>query len=166
MRGRSWLVWAGLGGVSLAAFLGLVAFVFWDAASTALSPSRSTDTASTAFHGDAEKVAFLGKYLKLPVPVETAEFRVVFHDNGLAPSDWHIVAALKLAPRDVSRFTHGMSLDANDVSDFAWGEALVAHEPRFRHRSTPKRFSRGGCRVVAFEAEGVLFEKCTTLQAP
>ena len=162
MRARGWLLLAGVGAVILAGFVGLRGLVF---VLDGGGGSLTTDTASSVFPSDAAKVAFLRKYLKLPVPVETAEFKVVYHDNGFAPSDWHIVAALKLAPADVPRLTLGMTPSADALPDYSWGKPLTSNHARFRHSSTPKTFLRQGCRVVAFEAEGVVFQKCTTLEA-
>lgn len=67
----------------------------------------STRTRSSEFSTDAEKVAFLGRYLKLPTRVGAAEFYVVYHNNssGMAagPSKWDISAVLKVHPLMVVR---------------------------------------------------------------
>ena len=66
-------------------------------------PSLTTDTRSAELPSSRDRVAFLGRYLKLRAPVADAAFHIVFHDNGgipPGPSDWSIVAALQVSPRD------------------------------------------------------------------
>ena len=66
--------------------------------------SRTTDTRSDTLPTAAARVEFLARYLKLQAPVTDASFHVVWHDNsgGLVPgpSDWSIVAALRVSPAD------------------------------------------------------------------
>jgi hypothetical protein len=67
------------------------------------APSLTTDTSSTQLLTSAERVAFVGRYLKLRGPVTDAAFHIVWHDNsqGLpGPSDWSVVAALQVPAGD------------------------------------------------------------------
>jgi hypothetical protein len=67
-------------------------------------PSRTTDTRSDTLPTPAARVEFLARYLKLRAPVTDAAFHVVWHDNSgggvPGPSDWSIVAALRVSPAD------------------------------------------------------------------
>src|SRR5262245_8459356 len=66
------------------------------------SQSLTTDTYSAQLTTDAEKIAFLRRYITLYSTVEATEFHIVYHDNAggavPAPSDWDMRVALKVAP--------------------------------------------------------------------
>lgn len=66
--------------------------------------SRTTDTRSETLPTAAARVEFLARYVKLRAPVSDASFHVVWHDNSgggvPGPSDWSIVAALRVSPAD------------------------------------------------------------------
>ena len=67
------------------------------------APSLTTDTSSTQLLTSAERVAFVGRYLKLRGPVTDAAFHIVWHDNSQdvpGPSDWAVVAALQVPVSD------------------------------------------------------------------
>ncbi len=62
-------------------------------------PSLTTTTRSESLPTADERVAFLGRYLRLRSAVLDAAFVVDYHDNsGIVPgpSDWTIVAGLRL----------------------------------------------------------------------
>jgi hypothetical protein len=65
--------------------------------------SLTTDTQSSQLKTSAERVEFLGRYLKLRTPISDAAFRIVWHDNSgfvPGPSDWSMAAAVKVTPAD------------------------------------------------------------------
>ena len=97
-RAVVWAVAAALA-VILAGVLGMA----WLLSSHA-GPSRTTDTRSDTLPTAAARVEFLARYLKLRAPVTDASFHVVWHDNSAGPvsgpSDWSIVAALRVSPAD------------------------------------------------------------------
>jgi len=125
--------------------------------------SLTTDTHSAQFATDAEKIAFLRRYLVFASPVEATEFHVVYHDNSggvPGPSDWDIHAALKVAPADVSLWTVGLrQVDAAGV-DLSWGDDLLPREARWARASPPKAYERPGegVLVAAFEPEGIVLK--------
>jgi hypothetical protein len=76
------------------------------------SASLTTDTRSAQLATDAEKIAFLHRYITLYSAVEATEFHIVYHDNAggavPGPSDWDMRVAVKVAPADVSTWTDGL----------------------------------------------------------
>jgi len=93
----------GLSVAGMAALLVLAAALLLWSSSHLEGPSLTTDTRSTAFSSSGERVAFLGRYVKLRDPVTDAAFHIVYHDNGgllPGPSDWSIVAAMRVSLRD------------------------------------------------------------------
>jgi hypothetical protein len=129
------------------------------------SATLTTDTSSAQFATDAEKLAFLRRYVTLYSAVETTEFHIFHHDNagGRAPgpSDWDMRVALKVAPADVAAWTSGLhEIDGADV-DLSWGTDLLPNIPRWAHTSQPRIYERigGGVIVAAFALDGVILKR-------
>jgi len=105
---RIWRKSSGVVRLLLLGFTGLATILVLGTVLVLLSlfkgpPSLTTDTRSAELPSSTDRVAFLGRYLKLRAPVSDAVFHVVFHDNGgipPGPSDWSIVAALQVSPGD------------------------------------------------------------------
>src|SRR5262245_18839405 len=93
-----------------------------------VSASLTTDTRSAQLATDAEKIAFLRRYVKLSSAVEATEFHIVYHDNAggrvPGPSDWDIRVALKVAPADVPAWTGGLQERAAAGVDLSWAITL------------------------------------------
>lgn len=132
------------------------------------TPSRTTDTHSAALADDTAKRAFLERYLTLKSAVKATEFHIVFHDNSAGgipgPSDWDMQVALKVAPADVPRWTAGMQLVSGDAPDLAWGDALVADEPRWQTSTPPQVYTAAGKLVAAYAREGIVMLRLQTNQ--
>jgi hypothetical protein len=130
------------------------------------TPSRTTDTYSTALATDADKIAFLQQYLTLPSPIAATEFHIVYHDNmanGVpGPSDWDMQVAIKVAPSDLPRWTAGMEQIALDKTDLAWGYALLPQEGRWAIATQPALYRRAGTIMAVFEREGIIFKRVWT----
>jgi hypothetical protein len=62
--------------------------------------SLTTSTRSESLPTKEERIAFLGRYLRLRSPVQDAAFAIDFHDNSTGmvpgPSDWTLWAGLQL----------------------------------------------------------------------
>ena len=127
----------------------------------------STDTRSSEFATDAEKVGFLAQYLKLFSEVEAAEFHIVYYDNSGSrvpgPSEWEMRAAMNVAPEDVALWTKGMQpIDAGTI-DLSWALELLPDEPRWALETEPTVYQRGaGTTVAIFAKEGIVFKRVTT----
>lgn len=130
--------------------------------------SLTTDTRSSQFATDAEKIAFLARYLKLPSPVEAAEFHVRYQDNsrGLVPgpSDWDVRAVVRVQPAETARWAEGLRrlpVGAAPSVDLSWGHALLPDEARWRLASSPALYTRdeGAVVVAVFEAEGIVMKR-------
>ena len=132
------------------------------------SASLTTDTHSAQFATDAEKIAFLDRYITLYSAVEATEFHIVYHDNAAGavpgPSDWDMRVALKVAPADVSAWTNGLQEINSAGVDLSWGTDLIPDTSSWTLASQPRVFERagGGVLVAAFAAEGVILKHIWT----
>ena len=120
----------------------------------------TTKTASRTLEGDAAKIAFLAKYLDYASPVEAAEFDIDYHNNGFAPSDWNIEAAVKIAPSQAALWTQGRP--SRGPADLSWAGGLLAGDPRWRTSSVPSFFGTMWCWRAVFASEGVVLVHCST----
>jgi len=130
--------------------------------------SLTTDTYSAQFARDAEKFAFLRRYVTLSSAVEATEFHIVYHDNAggrvPGPSDWDMRVALKVAPADVPAWTSGLhEIDGAGV-DLWWGTDLLPNIPRWARASQPRIYERteDGVIVATYAPEGVILKHIWT----
>jgi len=132
--------------------------------------SLTTDTRSAQFTTDAEKVAFVRRYLTLFSPVEATEFHIVYHDNSggrvPGPSDWDMRVALLVAPADVPSWIDGLRQIDRASVDLSWGIDLLPNERRWAHTSDPQVYEResGGVIVAVFTPEGLVLKRIWTEQ--
>lgn len=125
--------------------------------------SLTTDTYSSKFNSDQQKIEFITKYLKLPTPIETTEFHIVYHDNSSippGPSDWRIQAIIKTSPSKLKLWTAEMKLRAQPIN-LNWGYNLIPkNEQRWKLRSKPKIYQRNNDNtyIAVFEPEGIIFK--------
>jgi len=132
------------------------------------SASLTTDTYSSQFATDAEKITFLRRYLTLYSAIEATEFHIVYHDNAggavPGPSDWDMRVTLKVAPANIPAWTSGLQeIDSAGV-DLAWGTDLLPDTSRWARTSRPHIFQRadGGVIIATFAAEGVILKHIWT----
>ncbi len=116
-------------------------------------PSRTTDTRSDTLPTPAARVEFLARYLKLRAPVTDAAFHVVWHDNSgggvPGPSDWSIVAALRVSPADAKAWL----ADARPANAAAPARSLIP--ANWNVTSAGDSYVRDGT-SLRWHAEGVL----------
>jgi hypothetical protein len=128
--------------------------------------SRTTDTRSDSIASKAARVTFLDGYLELKTDVDDVRFHVRFRDNGImsSPSDWHIVAAVKISPDDSEAWLDGLSeTDASHVNLAWWNGLDLSSDARFTGTGAPRFFQREGrfTFVVVYE-NGVLLKLVST----
>ncbi len=134
--------------------------------------SRTTDTRSTQFSSEQEKVRFLATYLQMKSDVEAAAFHIRYQDNSggwlPGPSDWDIQAVMRVRPEDLSRWTEDMSIVGADSREGYvfdgwpnWGYSLLPDDPRWRVGSKPTVFARqdGSVMVAIFQPEGIVMKR-------
>ncbi len=125
--------------------------------------SLTTDTYSSKLNSDRQKIEFITKYLKLPTPIETTEFHIVYHDNsGIVPgpSDWRIQAIIKTSPSNLKLWTAEMQLRVQPIN-LSWGYDLIPkNEHRWKLQSKPKIYQRNNDNtyIAVFEPEGIIFK--------
>jgi len=112
----------------------------------------TTDTWSRDLPSPDEKIRFLGRYLELRTQVLDCEFHVVYHDNGFAPSDWTVSAAVRVAPADVSPWLQDAAPASGDGA-FDYQSMVPA---RWNVQSAPAFLSRGTTQLVVFHPDGVV----------
>ena len=112
----------------------------------------TTDTWSRDLPSQEERIRFLRRYLKFRTRVLDCEFHIVYHDNGFAPSDWAISAAVRVAPADVPPWLQD-AVPASGESAFNYRAVVPA---RWDVKSAPEFLSRGTTQLVVFRPEGVV----------
>lgn len=114
--------------------------------------SLTTDTRSRDLPSQEERIRFLRRYLRFRTQVIDCEFHIVYHDNGFAPSDWAIFAAVRVAPADIPSWLQDAAPASGDSAlDY---RALVP--ARWNVKSVPEFLSRGTTDLVVFGPEGVV----------
>jgi len=77
------------------------------------SPSRTTDTRSTAFTTLPEKQAFLEQYVTFRRTYQSLDFQVQFTDGGTgaipSPSEWDIRILAEVPAEELDSWTDGLS---------------------------------------------------------
>lgn len=128
--------------------------------------SLTTDTASSTIEGDAAKVAFLARYLKLRSEVTATEFHIVYRDNSQGgvpgPSDWDIRAVMQVPPDQLQRWAEGRSRVTGPV-ELTWGYDLAASHPDWVTDRPPEVYEGGGATVALFPDAGIVFFRSTTM---
>ena len=134
--------------------------------------SLTTDTKSTQFSSEQEKVRFLATYLQMESDVEAAEFHIRYQDNSggwvPGPSDWDIQAVMRVRPGDLSRWTEDMSIvgaDSREGNVFDgwpnWGYSLLPDDTNWQVGSKPTVFAAqdGTVMVAIFQPEGIVMKR-------
>jgi hypothetical protein len=125
--------------------------------------SLTTDTVSSQFATNQEKIAFLERYLKLPTKIEAAEYHIIYHDNSTGrvpgPSDWDMRVVVKVASEDMLTWLESLTA-TTEPFDINWVYELAKD---WKLTSTP-RFFTGDKRAVLFEAESVIVWWLSTTQ--
>jgi hypothetical protein len=113
---------------------------------------------------NAEKIAFLSRYLSAKSDIEAAEFIIEYQDNSggwvPGPSDWDIQAAMKMQPRDTRLWAEGLDRDLSEDHDLSWGMRLTQSEG-WRIESKPQIFvsQNRDVTVAIFGPEGIVLKR-------
>lgn len=125
------------------------------------APPRTTNTASSSFTTEAEKIDFLAKYIHFHSAVDKAEFRVIFQDNsgGLVPgpSDWDIRAVLHVADTDAWI----KDKVEREPFDLSWAESLYSET--MKPTSEPHFYESTASQLAVFEQERIILFYANTL---
>ena len=140
--------------VSIALFLG---------ACGSSSANLTTDTRSSAFATDAEKITFLRRYLHLKTPIQATEFHIVYHDNSgggvPGPSDYDLRVALLIDQPNLDAWTAGLHPSPeSEATQFSWSAEVLPHEARWALTSKPTIYVGDGANelVAVFATEGII----------
>jgi hypothetical protein len=151
-----WLVRRRLIAVGLGVLLVVVAGIRWTIRETSSGAFRggklTTNTWSRDLPSLEKRVRFLGRYLNLRSEVLDCAFHIVYHDNGFAPSDWHIVAGIRVGPENLPAWLRD-ALPQTVSDGFDYQPWLV---PQWNVTSAPVFLHRGTTQLAVFEPEGVL----------
>lgn len=154
LRRRTWIL------LTLAGALGVVGLGALAGAALMVGdhPSLTTNTDSAQLKTSAERVAFLGRYLKLRTRVTDASFHIWYQDNSVGlpgPSDWSITAILKVTPADGPTWLDGatpLSPNAPPGAPLAGGRLIPSE---WEVSSPGVAYTRDKARLV-WHSEGVL----------
>src|SRR5882672_3262432 len=109
-------------------------------------PSMTTHKRSSEMSSNAEKIAFLSRYLSAKSTIEAAEFIIDYQDNSgggvPAPSDWDIQAAMKVQSGDTTLWAEGLDRVLSEDTDLSWGMRLLPQSEGWRIESKPQIFVR------------------------
>ena len=128
-------------------------------------PSRTTHKRSSDISSNAEKIAFLSRYLSAKSGIEAAEFIIDYQDNSgggvPAPSEWDIQAAIKVQSQDTSLWAEGLDRVLSEDTDLSWGMRLLPQAAMWRIESKPQIFVRQDedVTVAIFEPEGIVLKR-------
>ena len=136
---------------------------------TTSTNDRSTDTWSSSFDDQAEKLAFLSEYLIAPSEILDAEYHIVYHDNsgGLipGPSDWDIRAVIKVTPEDIPLWTAGMNkLVPRQIDNTMWND-LQSQRFSWEERGYALYYKRPDARtyLVVYPYDGIIMKRISTM---
>ena len=149
-------------GLVVALWLGLLSYHRRQAAGP-----PGTHTTSSQFATQAEKIAFLKKYLAMASPVDAVEFYVFYRKpEGDAAPERDIKAVMKMAPEHLPLWTKGMQEGPLGATDVSWAMNLMPADPRqgwiIRSRGTYYRHPDEGRFAGVFEKEGILILRLTS----
>ena len=128
-------------------------------------PSRTTHKRSSEMSSNAEKIAFLSRYLSAKSAIEAAEFIIDYQDNSgggvPAPSDWDIQAVMKVQSRDTALWAEGLDRVLSEDTDLSWGMRLLPQSEGWRIESKPQIFAKRNrdVTVAIFEPEGIVLKR-------
>ncbi len=129
------------------------------------SRNRSTDTRSTIFSTEKEKVAFLEQYVTCFSPVDATEFHILYHDNSTGwvpgPSDWDFKIAARIAPIDSAKWIVDFREVQGEQMDLTWIAELALESDHWTRMSTPQYYQRPGTagELIVYKQEGILFKR-------
>ena len=133
------------------------------------APNKTTDTWSTEFYSQKDKIVFLAEYLIMPSEVLDAEYHIVYYDNSggviPGPSDWDVRVALKIQPNDLPLWLDGfVSAPEKDINLSWWDELSSANfewgnDGAEYYRRSDVSFSY----LVVFPEAGVILKAVSTM---
>lgn len=124
--------------------------------------AMATDTRSASLQGDAAKLEFLKKYLRLPTEVQATEFHIRYHANSKGmvpgPADYDLRVVVKVPPDNVPQWAAEMGQPTAPF-DVAWAYELLPKDQRWQIASPPTYYERDRVQVVTFPPEGIVFKR-------
>ena len=142
--------------------------------------NRTTDTWSSSFDNQEERLSFLYQYLSVPsnislgrpLDIHDAEYHIVYHDNstGLVPgpSDWDIRVALRIDPEEISIWTEGFEKIDSRKIDISWWDGLMSDNVSWGSPAGTECYKRENdfSYLVVFEDIGVILKAISTMAYP
>jgi hypothetical protein len=131
-------------------------------ANSLLKENLSTDTWSSIFEDQEDKIDFFKKYVACPTEILDAEYHIDFHDNSggfvPGPSDWKICAAIKVDAGDIAAWTDGLVVVPEEDIDMTWWNELDTADWDFS--GTAAYYKRPGWQtyLVVYEKQGILLK--------
>lgn len=126
-----------------------------------MSRFQSTDTRSSEFNTDEQKVRFVRRYFELFSEIASAEFHITYHahPNG---DRYDMRAAFLVSPSDCGEWlAPGELVYPKSHLVLQWFEGILPNEARWRHTSAPEIRQRpdGHALIVVFRPEGIVLKR-------
>lgn len=126
--------------------------------------NKSTDTWSSSFQNQADKIEFLKQRLTCHSEVLDTEYHIVMYDNstGLVPgpSEWMYLVAVKVHAEDLPLWLDDMREIQYDEIDPAWWDDLQLDNDKWDRSSVPVCYQRAETfnYTVVYQETGILLK--------
>jgi len=126
-----------------------------------MSKFRSTDTRSSEFDTDGQKIRFVRRYFAQFSEIASAEFHIKYR-AGSDGDSYDMRAAFLVAPSDCDDWvTPGESVHPEVERVLEWFDGVLPNHGRWQRTSTPEIRQRpdGHAVVIAFRQEGIILKR-------
>lgn len=132
---------------------------------------QTTNTLSSSFKTQQQKIAFLQRYAACPSPILATEFHIQYFNNsggGIpGPSNWDIRFAVKVSPHSVRNWTKDFRPVHPESINHAWWTNLPLADNIWTRKSAPKYYLRPDTKtyLMVYENEGIILKRISTFYA-
>jgi len=157
-----------IGAVSILALVLVLALVTGKILSRSEGP-QTTNTSSSSYETQQQKITFLQHYVVCPSPVLATEFHIQYWNNSgggvPGPSEWDIRFAVKVPLQSISNWTKDFHPVHPNVINSGWWADLPLTANIWTRHSVPKYYQRPDSKTyqVVYEDEGIIFKRVSTL---
>lgn len=133
------------------------------------SENKTTNTWSTSFDNQLDKVDFLKQYLICPSEVFDTEYHIEYHDNsrGLipGPSDWDIIVAVKVNTNDIPLWVDDMAEISHEQINTKWWDDLQLENENWDLSSQPVCYKRANSSsyIAVYDKAGIILKYVSTM---
>jgi hypothetical protein len=122
---------------------------------------KSTDTRSSEFETEEQKIRFVGRYFRLFSDIESTEFHITYHADPEGDR-YDMRAAFLISPLDCDDWlASGDLIEVKIDQVLEWFESILPIDGKWRHESMPEIRQRpdGHGLTVAYRSEGIILKR-------